>query len=139
MPAPSNDFGSPEYTGFSAAYTTQFAEEPVIFAHNMYDAAALLVLAIVDAESTTGANVRESLFSVSVNDGGDTAVLPGALVNGIGLLEGGTGIDYNGAGGNVDFLDNGDVISSYEIWAWDGTAEAFETVGSVDGDDIEVD
>jgi branched-chain amino acid transport system substrate-binding protein len=136
--APSNDQSSPQYTNFSEAYSTTFGgETPVVFAHNMYDAAALLVLAIVDADSTNGADIRDSLFTVSSRESGDQSALPGELVNAIGLLQNGTGVDFVGAGGPVDFLPNGDVISDYEIWHWNGSS--FDTAGEVRGEDIDVD
>jgi branched-chain amino acid transport system substrate-binding protein len=132
--APSNDPTSPEFTAFSQNYLSAFGgREPTIFAHNMYDAAALLILAIAAADSTDGTAIRDALFDVSMSG---TRVTPGTLVSGIGSAGAGTDINYDGAGGSVDFLDMGDVLSDYEIWRWNDTDGLFDTVASVRAEDI---
>ncbi len=117
-PDPNPDI--PQYGGFKNLYLAQFSLEEsqadlagqVV---NFYDAAILAALAIQRAGTTTDpVKIRNALFEVS-RPGGRTfgpAELGGALDD----LRNGLDIDYNGASGDCDFDENGDVIANYIVW-----------------------
>jgi len=45
---------------------------------------------------------------------------PEGLKRGMKMLDSGFTINYQGASGNVDFDENGDVIAPVEIWCYEG-------------------
>ncbi|MDR5639685.1 MULTISPECIES: ABC transporter substrate-binding protein [unclassified Thermosynechococcus] len=82
------------------------------FGAQTWDAAALLVLAAQAAGQNTGEGIRSKLR--------DVANAPGEEVDdvckGLALLREGKEINYQGASGNVDIDENGDVVGVYDIW-----------------------
>lgn len=85
---------------------------PAAFVPQAWDAAALLVLAAEAAGENTGDGIRSKLL--------DVANGPGQPVDdvcaGLALLREGQEIHYQGASGNVDLDENGDVIGVYDVW-----------------------
>jgi neutral amino acid transport system substrate-binding protein len=82
------------------------------FVAHAWDAAALLVLAAEAAKVNTGEGIKSKLR--------DVAGPPGTPVTnvcqGLAQLRKGEDIDYQGASGNVDVDQNGDVVGSYDVW-----------------------
>ncbi|HIK23394.1 MAG TPA: ABC transporter substrate-binding protein [Thermosynechococcus sp. M3746_W2019_013] len=82
------------------------------FGAQAWDAAALLVLAAQASGQNTGEGIRNKLR--------DVANPPGEEVDdvcaGLALLREGKEINYQGASGNVDIDENGDVVGVYDIW-----------------------
>lgn len=110
------------YRAFAAAFDASFTEDPVVFAEHIYDATALLLLAIAQAGSTENSAIREALIEVSSFSSGESFYGPGELVIAMRDIRDGNSIDYEGAAGPIDFEPNGDVPSGYfEVWQWDGT------------------
>jgi branched-chain amino acid transport system substrate-binding protein len=110
------------YNVFMAEYGKAYGEVPPLpFMTNMYDAVALIGLAIKVAQvdgvkEMTGVAIRDRLRKVA-NPPGD-AIGPGAddLKKAFQLLEEKREINYEGAAGSCDFDDNGDVVTPIEIW-----------------------
>jgi ABC-type branched-subunit amino acid transport system substrate-binding protein len=112
------------YRAFSSAYRAAYGVTPenLVFGESVYDATALLLLAIANAGTTDGDAIRTSLFEVSSPAEGEDYFGPGTLVSAIHRMRIGDGIDYDGAASSVDFLSNGDVPSgAFEVWRWTGT------------------
>jgi ABC-type branched-subunit amino acid transport system substrate-binding protein len=110
------------YNVFIAEYGKAYGEVPPLpYMTNMYDAIALLGLAIKAAQvdgvkDMTGVAIRDRLRKVA-NPPGDV-VGPGAadLKKGLQLLEEKKEINYEGAAGSCDFDENGDVVTPIEVW-----------------------
>jgi ABC-type branched-subunit amino acid transport system substrate-binding protein len=110
------------YNVFIAEYGKAYGEVPPLpYMTNMYDAVALIGLAVKAAQvdgvrEMTGVAIRDQLRTVA-NPPGDV-VGPGAadLKKAIQLLEEKKEINYEGAAGSCDFDDSGDVVTPIEIW-----------------------
>jgi len=105
-------------TAFEDAYETAFAVVPPLpYLDTTYDAVVLICLAAEKAGSTTdSAAIRDALRDVA-NPPGEV-VGPGVagIARALELIQDGKDINYEGAGGSQDFDENGDVISTIEIW-----------------------
>jgi neutral amino acid transport system substrate-binding protein len=79
-----------------------------------WDAATLMMLAAEAAKSNTGEGIQSKIREVSGGAGGGEEVTD--VCKGIELLKAGKKINYQGASGNVDIDENGDVLGSYDVW-----------------------
>ena len=110
--------GSPEKDAFETAYEETYGfpvTHPFMAEH--YDATVLIALAAAKAGSTTDSiAIRDALRDVANAPG--EVVGPGRdeIARALRLIAEGKDIDYNGAGGNVDLDQNGDVFGTIEIW-----------------------
>ena len=110
--------GSPEKDAFETAYEETYGfpvTHPFMAEH--YDATVLIALAAAKAGSTTDSiAIRDALRDVANAPG--EVVGPGRdeIARALRLIADGKDIDYNGAGGNVDLDQNGDVFGTIEIW-----------------------
>lgn len=96
-----NKYGEQTFDALWGAYT--------------YDAMALLGLAIKKAGETTPNAIKNSLSEIS-NPPGDT-IFAGEWEKAFLILDNGGDINYQGASGNIDFDENGDVTDTqFEIW-----------------------
>lgn len=100
-----------EYQRFSEAYHKAYGDEPGIFVENAYDAAVLVGLAAVAANSTCGADLNAKLRAVSSAPGKQVS----SFDEGASALAAGEDIDFQGASGPVDFDDTGTVDGSYAV------------------------
>ena len=123
---------------FVARYRATFGADPVIFGASQYDAAMLILLAIAKAGSTDGEAIRTALFDVSAPNGDmtDMVVQPGLMREGIATVRSGGDVDYFGAGGDVDFDAEGNVLGDYELWQYDAASGAFQSVETIRAEDI---
>lgn len=106
---------------FSADYKTEFGELPPLpYITNAYDAMSVIGLAAYDAKvkgsKITSASIRDNLRSVA-NPPGEV-IMPGEFKKAFDLLDKGKPINYEGAGGAVDFDKNGDVRTPIEVWKY---------------------
>ena len=104
---------------FDRDYAAAFAVDvpPLPYIAETYDAVVLIALAAEKAGTTTdSAKIRDALRDVA-NPPGEV-VGPGVegIKRALELIQDGKDINYEGAGGAVDFDENGDVISTIEIW-----------------------
>jgi ABC-type branched-subunit amino acid transport system substrate-binding protein len=110
------------YSVFVAEYGKTYGEVPPLpYMTNMYDAVALIGLAVKAAhidgiKEVTGGAIRDRLRQVANPPGEEVG--PGAadLKKAMQLLETRAEINYEGAGGACDFDDHGDVITPIEVW-----------------------
>ncbi|MEZ5865912.1 MAG: ABC transporter substrate-binding protein [Geminicoccaceae bacterium] len=101
---------------FAAAYEAKHGELPPLpYIDSGFDAAMIMALAIEKAGSTDGAAIRDALREVTNAPG--EPVGPGDFAKAKELIAAGTDIDYQGAAGNHEFDENGDVTGIFEHWA----------------------
>jgi neutral amino acid transport system substrate-binding protein len=95
-----------------------------------WDAAVLLMLAAQSAKVNTGEGIKSKIREVASGDGEKVS----DVCKGLALLKDGKKINYQGASGNVDIDENGDVIGSYDIWQVqpDGTLKVTGNVAVAD-------
>jgi len=106
---------------FSADYKAEFGELPPLpYITNAYDAMAAIGLAAYAAKvkglPLTSKNIKDHLRVVA-NPPGET-ILPGEFKKAFNLLDKGKKVNYEGAGGAIDFDENGDVRTPIEIWKY---------------------
>lgn len=106
---------------FSADYKAAYGKLPPLpYITNAYDGMAVIGLAAYAAKAKglplTSNNIRDYLRVVA-NPPGET-ILPGQFKKAFDLLKKGKPINYEGAGGSVDFDKNGDVQTPIEIWKY---------------------
>ena len=125
--------GSPAKDAFLTSYTESFGFPPSHpFMAEHYDATVLVALAAAKAGSTTDSTaIRDALRDVANAPG--EVVGPGRdeIAKALALISEGKDINYNGAGGDIEFDENGDVFGTIEIWTiMDGEIQStgrFET------------
>ena len=109
---------SPAKGAFESAYLEEFGFEPSHpFMAEHYDATVLIALAAAKAGSTTdSAVIRDAIRDVANAPG--EVVGPGRdeIARALALIADGEDINYNGAGGDVEFDEHGDVFGTIEIW-----------------------
>lgn len=131
-----------QYGDFKNLYLSQYTLDPGQTdlpgqVTNFYDAAILTALAIQAAGTTDDqVKIRDSLFAVSRGTGpGATIVGPADVGLALDTLRNGGSVNYEGASGNCDFDDNGDVVGDYIIWQVTKAAAdqpaVFTTVGKI--------
>jgi neutral amino acid transport system substrate-binding protein len=114
------------FADFSQIWQDQLKRPVQAYAAQAWDAAALLALAAEAAKANSGEAIKGKIREVANPPGEEVSDVCQALK----LLKDGKEINYQGASGNVDIDDKGDVIGSYDIWTIkeDG---AIATVGNV--------
>ncbi len=109
---------------FTASYQAEFGESTATYLPNTYDAVIIAGLAAYEAKSkgegVTPITIRNHLRSVAGPPGEKIKAGPVELKRALKLLNSGQEIDYVGASGEVDFDNNGDVETPYEIWCYEG-------------------
>ena len=90
------------------------------FVTQMYDAMALMAFAIEAAGSDDSTAIRDALRDVANAPG--EVIGPGRseISKALALIADGKDINYNGAGGDIEFDENGDVTGTIEIWTISG-------------------
>ena len=110
--------GSAAKDAFESAYTESYGFPPSHpFMGEHYDATVLIALAAAKAGSTTdSAAIRDALRDVANAPG--EVVGPGReeIARALSLIADGQDINYNGAAGDIEFDENGDVFGTIEIW-----------------------
>ncbi|MGJ3250395.1 MAG: ABC transporter substrate-binding protein [Elainellaceae cyanobacterium] len=102
----------PALEDFTALWEEQFGEAPGAFVPHTWDAAAVLVLAAQAAGENSGEAIKDQIRTVSGGPGTEVTDVCEALE----LIKAGEDINYQGASGQVDIDENGDVIGSYDVW-----------------------
>jgi len=106
--SPSAAPNGPAWDAFQQAYIAAYkSTKDKLFLEQVYDATFLAALAIEKAGSLDRAKIRDALREVA-GPGGEV-VLPGEWKKAVDLIAAGKKIDYQGAAGNEDFDQNGDV------------------------------
>lgn len=104
---------------FSQAYTAKVGDSVRAFVPHSYDAAALVALAAEAAKSGSGEAIKSKIRDVANAPGTEVTDVCEALK----LVKAGTEINYQGASGNVDLDEFGDVKGSYDVWTVDSTGK----------------
>lgn len=82
------------------------------FVPHSWDAAVLLMLAAEASGNNTGEGIKSKIREVAGGSGTEVSDPCEAME----LIRKGEEINYQGASGNVDIDENGDVIGAYDIW-----------------------
>lgn len=107
--------GGPGLDGFKQVYQSKFNREPNVYDPNSWDAAAVMVLAAEAAKANTGAALKDTIPTVANAPGEEVSDVCEALS----LVRQSEEINYQGASGNVDFNEQGDVVGAYDVWTID--------------------
>lgn len=112
-----------------ALWQEKIGTEISAFVPHSWDATVLLMLAAQSAGSNNGQAIRDNIKLVSSGEGTPVSDPCQALE----LLKNGEQINYQGASGNVDIDDNGDVIGVYDVWTVnaDGSLEVIDTIAPI--------
>ena len=118
---------------YNETYEAEYGEVPPLpFMTNTYDAVVIAALAAYEAqiaeEELTSIAVRDHLRSVANPPGEQVFAGTESLTRALELLRDGQDIDYIGAAGDVDFDENGDVVTPVEIWCYEGGVPTTKTV-----------
>ena len=110
--------GSPAKDAFVNSYTESFGFPPSHpFMAEHYDATVLMALAAAKAGNTTdSAAIRDALRDVANAPGEIVGPGRAEITKALALIAEGKDINYNGAGGDIEFDNNGDVVGTIEIW-----------------------
>ncbi|MDJ0601771.1 MAG: ABC transporter substrate-binding protein [Crocosphaera sp.] len=112
------------------AFTTKWNEKTgkdvTAFVPHSWDATILLMLAAEAAKANTGEGIQSKIREVANGPGTEVSDPCEAIA----LVRDGEDINYQGASGNVDIDENGDVVGSYDVWTVkaDGTTEVIDKV-----------
>ncbi|MBA2748853.1 MAG: ABC transporter substrate-binding protein [Tatlockia sp.] len=87
-------------------------QPPGEYVPQSWDAAALLILAAEAAKANTGIGIHDKIREVANAPGTEVS----DVCEGLKLLKSGQDINYQGASGNVDIDENGDVLGVYDVW-----------------------
>ncbi len=130
--------GTPTQETFKDLYATKLNGDPSsLFISEAFDAAAILALAIAEAGSEDGDDIKAAIRKVASAPG--EKIGPGDLPRAIELIAAGQDIDYVGAAGDQEFDENGDVLNTIEIWKIDGGQIASTGIFASVGDSIDLD
>lgn len=112
---------------FTALWRESTGNQPVTaFVPHTWDATILLMLAAEASGSNTGEGIKSKLREVAGGEGTEVSDPCEAIE----LLRNGEMINYQGASGNVDIDENGDVVGVYDVWRVnpDGSLEVIDKV-----------
>jgi neutral amino acid transport system substrate-binding protein len=97
---------------FTKSYKEKTGQDLGAFVPHSYDAAALVAIAAEAAKDGTGEGIKSKMREVANAPGQEVSDVCEAIK----LVKAGTDIDYQGASGNVDLDEYGDVKGSYDVW-----------------------
>ncbi|WP_017295006.1 ABC transporter substrate-binding protein [Geminocystis herdmanii] len=112
---------------FTALWKEKTGDKPVsAFVPHTWDATVLLMLAAQASGENTGEGIKNKVREVAGGDGTEVTDACQAME----LLRKGEKINYQGASGNVDIDENGDVVGVYDVWRvkQDGSLEVIDQV-----------
>lgn len=111
---------------FMAMWNEKMDIAPSTFVPHTWDAGALIMLAAQAAGTNHGTAIMEQLHRVSGGNGVEVT----DVCEGLALLRDGQEINYQGASGNVDLDENGDVLGNYDVWTVtvDGRIEVIDQI-----------
>ena len=101
-----------------------------------FDAAVIMALAIEKAGSDDPVAVRDALRPVA-NPPGEV-VGPGDVAKALELVRDGKDINYVGASGDVDFDQDGNVVSSMRVWYVENNTIIDSDIYALPGDEIDL-
>lgn len=111
---------------FTTIWKEKTGKDITAYVPHTWDAAVLMMLAAEAADANTGDGIKSKIRDVA-NAPGTPVTDPCKALE---LVKQGEDIDYQGASGNVDIDENGDVVGSYDVWQVkdDGSLEVIDKV-----------
>ncbi|MEB3227384.1 MAG: ABC transporter substrate-binding protein [Synechocystis sp.] len=111
---------------FTALWKDATQKDVTAFVPHTYDATVLMMLAAEAAKANTGEAIQSKIRDVAAGPGEDVTDACEAIA----MVREGKAINYQGASGNVDIDENGDVVGSYDVWTVkpDGTLAVVDKV-----------
>jgi neutral amino acid transport system substrate-binding protein len=111
---------------FTDKWKQKTGKEITAYVPHSWDAAILQMLAAQAAGVNTGEGIKSKIREVANAPGTEVTEPCQALA----LLKEGKDINYQGASGNVDIDENGDVVGNYDVWTVepDGTLKIVDKV-----------
>lgn len=129
--APITELSTSAYVSYRELYQAHFGGVPAAFGSNLYDATALVMLAIAKAGSTEDREaIRDAILELN-EPAGSTVVQAGELAEGLRAIRMGAPINYDGASGSVDIDRFGNPPGVFELWRFDAATESFVSQGTV--------
>lgn len=111
---------------FTALWTAETNKEVTAFVPHTWDATVLMMLAAEAADANTGEAIKNNIREVSNAPGTEVSDPCEALE----LLRNGEDINYQGASGDVDIDEYGDVVGNYDVWTVeeDGSLKVIDSI-----------
>ena len=116
---------------FTALWNEKVGKELTAYVPHNWDAAVLMMLAAEAGDDNTGEGIKSKILEVANAPGTEVSDACEAIE----LVRNGEDINFQGASGNVDIDENGDVVGSYDVWqvGEDGTLSVIDKVDPVAG------
>ncbi len=116
---------------FTSLWNEKTGKELTAYVPHNWDAAILMMLAAEASDANTGDGIKSQILQVANAPGTEVTDACQAME----LVRNGEEINFQGASGNVDIDENGDVVGSYDVWqvAEDGTLSVIDKVNPVSG------
>ena len=120
----------PALEAFTALWQEKTGQEVTAYVPHSWDAAIAMMLAAEAADVNTGEGIKNNLRAVTSGDGQEVSDPCEAIA----LVREGQAINYQGASGNVDFDENGDVAGNYDVWTVneDASLSVIDTVNPLE-------
>ena len=116
---------------FTALWNEKVGKELTAYVPHNWDAAVLMMLAAEASDANTGEGIKSKILEVANAPGTEVSDACEAME----LVRNGEDINFQGASGNVDIDENGDVVGSYDVWQVeeDGTLSVIDKVDPIAG------
>lgn len=128
---------TPSVQDFKRIYAERTGEDPEQqLIAEAFDGAAVIALAIEKADSEDPVAIRDALRPIA-NPPGEI-VGPGDIARALELVREGKDINYVGAAGDIDFDENGDVVSGMRVWTVENNTIVDTDIYAFPGDTIDL-
>lgn len=97
---------------FTTLWQEKTNKEVTAYVPHSWDAAVLMMLAAEASDANTGEGIKSKVRELANAPGTEVSDACQAME----LVRKGEDINYQGASGNVDIDENGDVVGSYDVW-----------------------
>lgn len=116
---------------FTTLWNDKVGKELTAYVPHNWDATVLMMLAAEASDANTGEGIKSKILEVANAPGTEVSDACKAME----LVRSGEDIDFQGASGNVDIDENGDVVGSYDVWqvGEDGTLSVIDKVDPIAG------
>ena len=114
---------------FTTLWNEKTGRELTAYVPHNWDAAVLMMLAAEASDANTGEGIKSQILEVANAPGVEVSDACEAME----LVRQGEDINFQGASGNVDIDENGDVLGSYDVWqvGEDGSLSVVDKVNPV--------
>jgi neutral amino acid transport system substrate-binding protein len=121
----------PALKDFTTLWNEKVGKELTAYVPHNWDAAVLMMLAAEASDANTGEGIKSKILEVANAPGTEVSDACEAMK----LVRKGEDINFQGASGNVDIDENGDVAGSYDVWqvGEDGSLSVIDKVDPIAG------